>query len=272
MSNPNPIMLKQIIHIEKPADYKIHVAKKVENEPLDVFISDFKKWEDWNSSKCNGRYGDRRFVISFIDFYPEKGSFLFGGIFEILAVHEDRYDICLCNEYKEFIGRLKVKNIETSRGSAFNFEKHYDSIEVVEVLDKAYTEKVFPGYEWIDIPFEEMSEIIKRSNEGWKNPLGSVYGIYMLTDTKNGKRYIGSAYGESGIWGRWSDYCANYHGNNKQLIELVEKEGEDYIRENFKFTLLEIHSKSTSDDEVIRREEYWKKVMMSSDEMFGYNK
>lgn len=61
----------------------------------------------------------RRYVISFIDYYPQKGTFLFGGIFEILNTYPDHYDIRLCDEYKDFIGRLKVKNINTPRGSAF---------------------------------------------------------------------------------------------------------------------------------------------------------
>ena len=115
------IKLYQIMPIASPSDYKMHIAKYDGNSnPLDDFIESFDYWIDWNSwrSEKTNRF-NRRYVISFIDFYPQKGTFLFGGIFEILNTYSDHYDIRLCDEYKEFIGRLKVKNINTPRGSSF---------------------------------------------------------------------------------------------------------------------------------------------------------
>lgn len=93
----------------------------------------------------------------------------------------------------------------------------------------------------------------------------------MLSNTENGKRYIGSAYGDGGIWSRWSQYCADGHGGNKELRVLVEQKGYDCIERNFKFTLLEIHPMFTSDEAIILRESYWKEVMMSRNPKFGYN-
>lgn len=99
--------------IDCPTQYKMHIAKyNGERNPLDDFIEGFDRWLGWNTwrSEKTNRF-TRRYVISFIDFYPQKGSFLFGGIFEILNTYSDHYDIRLCEEYKDFIGRLKVKNI-----------------------------------------------------------------------------------------------------------------------------------------------------------------
>lgn len=93
----------------------------------------------------------------------------------------------------------------------------------------------------------------------------------MLTDTKTGKRYIGSAYGDSGIWSRWSQYIANGHGGNKQLRELVEQKGFEYVENNFKFTLLEMHPMFKTDDFIIQRESFWKGVMMTREKETGYN-
>jgi len=48
--------------------------------------------------------------------------------------------------------------------------------------------------------------------------LNSLPGIYLITDIKTGLRYIGSAYGENGIWSRWGNYFrTNGHGNNKLI-------------------------------------------------------
>lgn len=267
------ITLKQIMPIDNPSHYKMHVAKYNGNvNPLDDFISDFGNWIGWNcwrSEKVN-RF-TRQFVISFMDFYPQKGIFLFGGIFEILNTYSGHYDIQLCELYKEFIGRLKVSNIITTRGSAFNFENHYDKIEVAEILDKSYSSHIFPGYERIDYSFSSIKAIINREPPDWKSALENIKGVYMLTDQQNGKRYIGSAYGDSGIWSRWSQYCANGHGGNKELVELVSQNGYEYVEKNFKFTLLEIHPMFTADDFIILRESYWKDVMMSRNGKYGYN-
>jgi len=268
------IFLNQIMPIDEPAKYKMHIAKSGGGpQPLDVFVKDFDAWIGWNCWRGEGNKNrfNRQYVISFIDFYPQTGIFLFGGIFEILKTYSDHYDVRLCNRYRDFIGRLKVTNIHTKRGSAFLFEKYYESIEVVELLDKSYSIHVFPGYERIDFPFTAIKTIIQREPSDWKSALGSVKGIYMLTDTENGKRYIGSAYGDCGIWSRWSQYCADGHGGNKELMGLVSQKGYDYVATHFKFTLLEIHPMYTPDHTIIMRENYWKEVMLSRTKRFGYN-
>ena len=269
------ITLKQIMPIENPTLYKIHVAKKSDDgtEPLDEYISDWNNWLGWNTYRGEGKPNrfTRKYVISFMHFYPQYGTFLFGGIFEIINTFSDRYEVRLCDEYKEFIGRLKVKNINTKRGSAFNFENHYERIEVVELLDKPYSAHVFPGYEWLNCSFAVIKNVMEKQSIEWKTALSKVKGIYMLTDATNGKRYIGSAYGDGGVWSRWGDYCNNGHGGDKGLVELVNEKGYDYIARNFQFTLLEIYSMVTTDEYVISRENYWKTVMLSDSKKFGYN-
>ena len=267
------ILLKDIIAIDNPTEYKMHIAKyNGKTNPLDAFIENFDYWIGWNSyrSERTNRF-NRKYVISFIDFYPQKETFLFGGVFEILNTYSDHYDIRLREDFKNLIGRLKVKNINTPRGSAFRFENFYNDIEVVEILDKSYENHVFSGYENIDYSFKQIKEIINREPLDWKCALENVKGIYMLSNTENGKRYVGSAYGDSGIWSRWRQYCTNGHGGNKELCALVEQKGYDYIEQNFKFTLLEIHPMFTSDEAIILRESYWKEVMMSRNKKFGYN-
>jgi len=81
--------------------------------------------------------------------------------------------------------------------------------------------------------------------------------------------YVGSAYGDSGIWSRWGNYIGTLHGWNDQLIKLIRDKGPDYVKLNFKFTILEIHGMYSSDEHIINRENYWKEKLMTR--VHGYN-
>jgi len=104
----------------------------------------------------------------------------------------------------------------------------------------------------------------------WKSALSSVKGVYIITDASNGRHYIGSAYGVSGIWSRWDCYIGTGHGWNDGLIKLIRKKGKKYARDNFRFSILEVISKTVSDDYVLERETFWKNALCTR--KHGYNK
>jgi hypothetical protein len=41
-----------------------------------------------------------------------------------------------------------------------------------------------------------------------------VQGIYLITDSSNGKQYVGKADGTERILGRWKNYASDGHGGN----------------------------------------------------------
>lgn len=90
--------------------------------------------------------------------------------------------------------------------------------------------------------------------------------VYLIVDTKTGKKYVGSAYGNDMLLGRWRNYIANGHGGNKLLKSLDF----EYIKENFKYSILEIFKSSVDDEIIINRESFWKEVLLTRTE-FGYN-
>ena len=104
-----------------------------------------------------------------------------------------------------------------------------------------------------------MKDLFK--NEGahpdWRVPLSAVKGIYLILDETEGRQYVGSAYGEEGIWGRWREYAVSKHGGNKLLRELVEREPGVYPKQ-FRFSVLQTLPKTMTKDEVIRRETLYK--------------
>lgn len=66
--------------------------------------------------------------------------------------------------------------------------------------------KRFTDYFDLIVDFSELKEIVENQYSDWKTIVSAIKGIYLITDTKTGLLYIGSAYGEDGIWGRWSEY------------------------------------------------------------------
>ena len=82
--------------------------------------------------------------------------------------------------------------------------------------------------------------------------------------------YVGSAYGDYGIWSRWASYIGTGHGWNDELTKLIIANGIEYARKNFQFSILEFRSMRTDDQVIINREQYWKRVLQTN--AFGYNK
>ena len=75
-------------------------------------------------------------------------------------------------------------------------------------------------------------------------------GIYLIWDKSDGLAYVGSAYGQMNILGRWTGYAETGHGGNKHLRKRDPS--------NFWFTILQRVSPDLEDAEVIRLENTWK--------------
>jgi hypothetical protein len=270
------IALSRIIKIDKPSEFKFHAARwNGEEQPLDVYVRDKKEWFDWNRWRNDKNEFSRKYIFSLIDFYPENDMWLFGGIYEVVSrsnkPKDFSYEIKELSEFSDYVGRLKIKLEKPSRGRAFKLEKHFDKMIVSEILKQPYSGEVFPGYERINHDFDLLIPIFKNENKDWKAALANIKGVYVITDKSNGKKYIGSAYGDSGIWSRWSCYVGTGHGWNDELTKLIKEEGYDYAKDHFKLALLEYRSMKVDDKVIIDRESYWKEVFLSRGE-FGYNK
>ncbi len=199
--------LQSILEMKDLRDYKFHAARyNEEYEPLDVFLRDRSEWDKWNSWRSKRNEFNRKYVISFIKFYPEEETWLFGGIYKILSRGSEKraysYDIELTGQGKSLIGRLKITATIT-RGRAFNIETLYDKIKVTEILKEPYSGEPFPGYENVSENFFFLENIFKNERQDWKTALKNVKGIYVVADKKTGKKYVGKASGNDGVWSRW---------------------------------------------------------------------
>ena len=269
------IKVDSLFGIENLKDYKMHFAvydEKDKEHPLDVFVKNRDDWQNWNNCRGNKDDFNRKYIFSLIRFYPQPNKWLFGGIFEVKTRQKGAdYTTELLDKGREYIGRLLVHHPGPGvPGRAFTTERYYADLIVSQIFDKPYSGESFCGLENINHDFHILETIIPPAKNDWKTELENIKGVYLIVDKNNGKMYVGSAYGDSGIWSRWGEYINTGHGGNKDLIDIIAKEGFDYARNNFKFSLLEYYFMKTDDEVIIEREQYWKRVLLSG--KYGYNK
>lgn len=71
--------------------------------------------------------------------------------------------------------------------------------ELLEIRP-AVSEISFSSYDKVLLSFETLHKIVynKAAYKEWEEKLSAVAGVYLITDTKTGKHYVGSASGEQG--------------------------------------------------------------------------
>lgn len=260
--------------------YKLHLAcwnGKV--QPLNEYLEDWNKWVEWNQWRGNKNDFNREYIFSLIQYYHEPNKWLFGGIFKIVTRFDNweetevGYEVELMESHKELIGRLLIDfyRYQGMRGRSFLLEGYYKDFVVSEILKRPYDGINFPGYENINIDFQELESVYKYQKNDWKGALENVKGVYVIVDKSNGKKYVGSAYGDFGIWSRWGVYVGTGHGFNDELTKLISENGIEYARKHFRFSLLEYRSMLVDDTLIIRRESYWKEALLTRT-IWGYNK
>lgn len=116
--------------------------------------------------------------------------------------------------------------------------------DVVEYRRHAQ-ERPFPGYPNLVISINQ----VRQLPDSWSTALRVVKGVYLLVHP-DGRQYVGSAYGEDGFLGRWSEYAQTGHGGNKLLRE--------HGPANYAASILEVTSSQLDMAGIIGRENQWK--------------
>lgn len=147
------------------------------------------------------------------------------------------------------------------------------------VLEIADRDKVpFPGFDGVLLPYHQLRDMVEEPRYAdWRAALSEVQGIYLITDSSNGKQYVGKADGAERILGRWSVYARDGHGGNVALRELAHHSAvgdaartkTDHAR-HFVFSLLRVFGPSTPSSEVNAAESHYKEALMTR--TFGLNR
>ncbi|MGN1113256.1 MAG: GIY-YIG nuclease family protein [Acutalibacteraceae bacterium] len=234
--------------------------KHSENEKAAGTCKDCSYW---------GWYGKQR------NFYPGQWVFSFARMAdddwllisaaEIIDVPASEWATTkVLERFAPLFGRLiiKCRKGNTFSRYVFNLGKYIEQATVKEILPCIYSGETFEGYDRVHLPFHRLADIFNgRILPTYYEALKKVSGVYCLTDTSNGKLYIGSATGEEGVAQRWGNYLDSKHGGNKKLMALYEQKGAEYFEKYFTFTLLEYFGLSYDSIKILEREQYWKKCL-----------
>lgn len=261
-----------------PKDVNIKLVRHKDQgfDLYDLYKRNKQEFYTYQSQQGNNAFDGLDYIVSFIG---EEGTLSrFIGVFKILSRNELPQKLRSLDggQYKFEYGMEEVDGFEELRerviidwgkGALQWCQWIYNDKEVVQIHPGLHYKQFTDYYDFI-LNFDELREILKNQYKDWKQMLTAVKGVYLISDTKTGKLYVGSAYNEDGIWGRWGAYVAtNGHGNNKSLKELIQKD-EDYAR-NFQFSLLMTISKSTTNAEIISKEQLYKRKLGTN--AFGLN-
>lgn len=174
------------------------------------------------------------------------------------------------DEYKKYYGRVIVKYHKTFQTQGIYYEKVCDELIVNQILPVTFDGYDFPGYDNVRLTYRQLETIIHQNKKDWVAALENQKAVYLITDTNNGKLYVGSTTSNYGmLLQRWSSYVTDGHGGNKELMELVKREGFDYVKEHFQYSILENYNAKVDDHVILARESWWKMTLQSR--KFGYN-
>lgn len=252
---------------------KIHLAVCNGNEdPLELFLAGrFPEWQRWQNSKNF----ERAYIVSLIKL-EGRNRWLFAGVHSTDGYETGRAGVAFyyhteeLKETESLSGRVVVSFERPGRQSYLNAENWEDRMTVSELLPGRLTVEAFPGFTSVLVSMAKLALIVSQQLESWKSALSSVAGVYLITDTKTGRHYVGSAYGAGGIWVRWTQYVETGHGHNRELRLLLDREGAEYS-DRFQFAILETADSNASTDEVLARETHWKDALCSRQSHGGYN-
>jgi hypothetical protein len=121
-----------------------------------------------------------------------------------------------------------------------------NTFPVQAILEDSALDSAMPAWDEIDLGWEELRVFPTR----WRSALSQWRGIYYIFDEADGKGYVGSAYGDTNLLGRWINYGASGHGGNVLLRKRDPK--------TFRFTILQRVSPDMDAADVIRLEGTWK--------------
>jgi len=153
------------------------------------------------------------------------------------------FDLTITDFYKRWQGKLVIEwprpPIRWWRWANQN------KFPIHSILEDSALHEAMP--EWNECIFSCAKLSILPTS--WRDKLRGWRGIYYIYDRSDGMGYVGSAYGEDNIGGRWDRHCA-VGGDSVYLHKRIS--------ENFIFSILELGAHNMDPDDVRDLEATWK--------------
>jgi hypothetical protein len=154
------------------------------------------------------------------------------------------FDLQLMPALKKWSGKLAIEWPPPERAWVRWANKNTFSVHAIH--QESHLVPPLPPWREIVLDWKRLRVLPKS----WEAQLSQWRGVYLIQDTSDGKCYVGSAYGEQNIYGRWLDYASTGDGGNKKLRERNPA--------NFLFSILERVGPDVPPDEVVPLENTWK--------------
>lgn len=154
------------------------------------------------------------------------------------------FDLGLTDFYSKWKGRLIVEWPPPER--SWWRRAHRNIMPVHAILEDSALDASMPEWNEIVLTWEELGVLPTR----WRSALSQWRAIYLIYDESDGRGYVGAAYGETNLLGRWLSYATRGHGGNRLLRARDPR--------HFRFSILQRVSPDMEAREVIRLEESWK--------------
>lgn len=264
----------------EPSEVRLVRHGNKEIDVLETFLNETERFTEYTAWQKAGKYGNSKYLAIFAP--ARSTTSLFLGLWKVKGVTKntdlksthlsllrkfdlperwyeksDRYDLEITSKMIDLNQRLVVDWGKSTVSWVQTRNKN-----VVEVKPKNSIGD-FTSYDSILLSYGDLYKLISDtdSNADWVNALSSVNGVYLIKHKKDGRLYVGSAYGKGGILGRWASYAKTGHAGNKYLKALDPHD--------FEFSVLEISPSTMSADDVIFRENRWKECLGTRE--FGLN-
>jgi hypothetical protein len=258
-----------------PANAKIKLVRHADKRfpLLDDYKFNVDNFLNYQNEQGRPIFHKCDYIISFLGEGGKRSRFI--GVYKMNGVKQAAnkkyyYDFSEVRGYEDLKERVIIDWVSLPR-SWHQWLNKVREKPVIEVLpERTFRNKGFTDYLDFILDFSELKNIINNNDsfKEWHLMLSAVKGVYLILDKTTGNKYIGSAFNETGILGRWKVYVkTNGHGNNKKLKALISKDKQ--YSKNFQFTILMTLPMTMTKIEVIKREQLFKKKLGTKS--FGLN-
>lgn len=269
------IVLNDLLKLDESERVKVrfHMYNGHE-EPIDLFLNNpdtiNTQWTFWRTKQrffevgeiviALLRLGNDRWLLTTVKRVTK----------ELGVVGDINYEGEELTHLAGYFGRVVIRFHKDFQTSRRRFESISNELIVDSMLPSVYDGDDFPGYDRVRLSWRQLKTILERNKSDWIAALSNQKAVYLITDRSNGKQYVGSATSKNGmLLERWRAYAENGHGENKELRTLIDKHGLSYAEHHFQYSILENYNQRTDDDEISKRETWWKETLCSR--LFGYN-
>ncbi|MGB4329064.1 MAG: hypothetical protein WBJ36_09295, partial [Tenuifilum sp.] len=164
----NSIKLNDILSFDDLKNVKIrfNLMFRQNWNPIEIFrsgdITTMLEGQYWNYNKKS--YKEGQITIGFVKIKPKEDFWL---LFHIGQVTKDLnklngigYEYKHLPEYQKFVGRLIIKYKNKSQTMIRNSESVINECYVSQILPDTFDNDFFPGYDKVNISWEEMKRVL----------------------------------------------------------------------------------------------------------------